>query len=203
MKMISTPIRILAIVTIGLSAIVHAQTETGIGDFTYETRSESRCATASGTTAACSNIAPSTNDMVFYRDSALVGSTQPRTSTEGTFCGNGICDANESPGSCSSDCGGNDPTGTGPQIGTGACSSQRFIKTYPIQNLSTAGTNGTGLCYLDRATGTGSFAMKKLFTPETGFIATSKCGNGLAPRASLTLVCANGSWLEDKVTCSC
>lgn len=208
MKKISDLIKLVAVGgALVFGAIAIAQTGTsgtdtgGIGDYTYQTRVTSRCSTASGTTAACSNIAPSTPNVVFYKDSSLRQSSVPPNSVEGAFCGNGICDANESTSSCASDCGGADPSGVGPQIGEGACSSQRFIKTYPAAGMP---TGKTALCYLSFKTGTGTFSQRRTYTTSSGFLPEGdNCSNGTPPKGTLTLICANGSWLEDKATCAC
>ena len=188
--------------------------ETGIGDYTYNSSQIQRCTTAGGT-SVCVPVASAGADAGLINDATTAGGNrgEPNPVVPGAYCGNGVCDEGEDGGACAFDCGGF-PSGTGPQIGEGSCGSRALFASYRfLKNGANTPAPSPGqpesFCQLQGATGPGEFAERKTFTTSaangSAFVVQpppETCQRG-QPRARLTLLCNNGSWQPDNVICGC
>lgn len=188
--------------------------ETGIGDYTYNSAPIQKCTTA-GASSVCVPLASAGAGAGLIADATSAGGNrgEPNPVVAGAYCGNGVCEDGEDDGACAFDCGGF-PSGTGPQVGEGSCASRAIFSSYRfLKNGANTPPPSPGqpesFCQLQGTTGPGQFAERKTFTAAQlggtsfGISPTPPtCGRG-QPRAFLKLLCNNGSWQPETVVCGC
>ena len=190
------------------------QQDPSVGDFSYNSiPASSKCTTDSGVVAACSEVSgtPTGPASVPADDPTIVPTEQGRTVSPGNYCGNGICEANETTESCAADCGGRRPTGTGPAIGDGSCAPQPFPGSFPVKQSETLtcsieGTLGQGTSGAGGRVPFGTrYAVTHDETPSglKAKLTSGECGDRKLFQADIEMICGNGVFYATKADCEC